>query len=469
MVEVRLDAVPQKTQDFFNKGFAAFERGKLDYAIDMLSTCVELEPSLLQARRFLRAAELQRYRAEKTNQVSRALSLISSLLAYLTTLIAVKGKNALRGVSAADRLLRTNPLHKPYLFLFAHAAERAGIPEAAVQILEIARDNYPDDMAVLTELGRGFLAAGCTKQAIACFERICDLNPNDPRPIKELKDAMAVDTMASDGWNAAAEDGGSFRDMIKDSDEAVHLEQAGKAVKSEQDVEDLIADTLAKIESEPENVNYYRTLSRLYLQKQDFSRSIETLEKALVSAPGDPEVENALTDVHVQRFNAEIESLKAAGRDAEAAEKVVARDQLVFDSLQDRVARYPNDLNLRYKFGVMLFENDYFNEAIQQFQMAQRNPKHRPRALYYLGMCFRGKDQLDLAVEQLETAVSEMTRMDAVKKDICYALGELADLMGDRAKAAGYFKQIYQVDIQYKDISEKVEKGYTSHGGPDTA
>ena len=36
------------------------------------------------------------------------------------------------------------------------------------------------------------------------------------------------------------------------------------------------------------------------------------------------------------------------------------------------------------------------------------------------------------------------------------------DLMGDREKAAGYFKQIYQVDIKYRDIADKVEKGYAS-------
>lgn len=462
MAEVRLDAVTKQIQDFFNKGFAAFERGRLDYAIDMLSTCLEMEPALLQARKFLRAAEVQRYRNTKTNVISRATALASSAPAAAAAAVALKGKDTAKALRATDELLKTNPLHKPYVFMFAHAAEKVGIPEAAIQLLEIAKEQHPDDGDLLQELGIGFQEAGDAKNAIACFEKICEMRPNDPKAVKQLKDAMALDTLNSDGWEQAADEGGTFRDIIKDTDEAVRLEQAGKAVKSEKDVEDLIADNLAKIEEEPRNVNYHRALSRLYVQKKDYDNAIDTLQKALEHAPGDPEVENSLVNIQVQRLDDAIKTLEQEGKQEDAAEKVVERDQLVFDSLQDRVARYPNDLDLRYKFGQMLFENDYFNEAIQQFQMSQRSPKLRSRSLYFLGMCFRSKEQYDLAAEQLETAAGELRTMDDTKKDICYALGEIAEVLGDGEKAAGYFKQIYQVDIQYRDIAEKVEKGYSS-------
>lgn len=465
MAEVKLDAVPQKVRDFFNKGFGAFERRRLDYAIDMLSTCLELEPALLQARKFLRAAEVQKYRAEKTTAVSRLLGLVGSVPAAIRAMIAMQSKDPMKGVIATDRLLRDNPLHKPYIFMFAHASEKAGIPEAAVQMLEIAKEHHADDPGILQELGRGFQAAGDSKKAIACFERLCDLSPNDPKALKELKDAMALDSLTADGWQDAADGGGSFRDMIKDTDEAVRLEQQSKAVKSEHDLEELIADARAKIEAEPENVNHYRSLARMYAQQHDYDNAIATVQNALKIAPGDPEVENSLSDLQVRKVDAAIEALRAEGKEEEAAAKTVERDQLEFDNLQDRVARYPNDLNLRFKFGVVLYENDYFTEAVQQFQLSQRNPQYRPRSLYYLGMCFKAKGQLDLAVEQLDKAATELTNMDAVKKGICYALGEVHEMSGDRDKAAGYFKQIYQVDIQFRDVADKVENVYSDQAG----
>lgn len=461
MAEVTLDAVSQNVRDFFNKGFAALEHGRLEYAIDMLTHCLEMEPGLLQARKFLRAAEIEKYKKEKTNSIARMLSLASSIPECIPALIAVKSAKGEKALAATDKLLRKNPLERRYMKLFADAAELAALPEAAVQILEIAREHYPDDGQVLECLGRHYQLASQSKKAIACFEKLCEMNPNDPKAIKALKDAMALDSLEGDGWEGVSEEGKSYRDLIKDTDEATILEQEAKAVKTTKDIDNLIVDTLAKIEAEPDNINYYRALSRYYGQKGDFDKAVETMVEALEKAPGDPELEQTQVDLKTRRFDSEIKNLRNEGREEEALAKETERAQFVFDSLQERVERYPNDLNLRHQFGVMLFENDYINEAIQQFQMSQRNPKLRADSLYHLAMCFKHKKQYDLAFAELEKAASDLTRMDKAKKDICYALGELSELMGKKKQAADYFKQIYQVDIQYRDIAEKIEQVYS--------
>jgi len=118
-------------------------------------------------------------------------------------------------------------------------------------------------------------------------------------------------------------------------------------------------------------------------------------------------------------------------------------------------------LPLRYDYGVLLFERDLFNEAIQQFQMAQRNPRNRVRSLYYMARCFKQKQQYDMAREQLEKAAAELTEMDDLKKDIFYQLGETLEAQGDIATAVNkYYKEIYQVDIGYKDVAAKIEQSY---------
>ena len=458
MAEVVVDAVSQKVRDLFNKGFSALERGRLDYAIDMLSECLEEVPQFLQARRFLRAAEMQLYKANCASAISRIAALTFTFPLYPVALLKMI-KGGFPAVKATDKLLRKAPLFKPYMLMFAHAAESADMPEAAVQMLEIGREHHVDDSQILEGLGEAYVKGERHKDAISCYERVCELRPNDPAALKLLKDAMAMDSISSD-WSQAGEDGGSFQDLVRDSDEAKRLEKENKAVKSDEDIDLLIDDTLKKIESEPENTNYYRSLSRLYAHKQAFDESENTLKKAIELAPADPEIENALTNVRVQRFDAQIKALDEQG-DSEATTAAKAdRDQFVFDDLQDRVHRYPNDLMLRYKLGVVMYENDHITEAIQQFQLAQRNAKNRTRALYYLGMCFNQKGQLDLASQQLQMAASEIAVMDGSKKDIFYALGEIAEKTGDTVSALEYFKQIYQVDIQFRDVSQKVEQGY---------
>jgi hypothetical protein len=62
MAEVSLDDAPRKAHDLFDKGFSALERGNLDYSMDMLMSALDIEPRLLQARKFLRAAAVRKFK-----------------------------------------------------------------------------------------------------------------------------------------------------------------------------------------------------------------------------------------------------------------------------------------------------------------------------------------------------------------------------------------------------------------------
>ena len=124
------------------------------------------------------------------------------------------------------------------------------------------------------------------------------------------------------------------------------------------------------------------------------------------------------------------------------------------------VKRYPNDLQFRYELGYQYYLRQQYNEAIEEFQLAQRNPQRRTRALYYLALCFREKGQPDIAFEQLQKAASELTLMDETKKDVVYQMGVLAEQMGNKDQAVAFFKEIYAVDIKYRDISKRIEAAY---------
>ena len=67
---------------------------------------------------------------------------------------------------------------------------------------------------------------------------------------------------------------------------------------------------------------------------------------------------------------------------------------------------------------------------------------------------------LDLAMKQFEEASKEILTMDAMKKEIVYNLGLLYDQMGDKAKAIGCMKQIYEADYGFRDVAQRVESSY---------
>lgn len=460
MAEIDLEHAPQQARDLFNKGFTAFERGNLDYAIDCFKRALDVCPGLLQARKFLRAAGLQRYRKQKAGAMSGKLHELKAMPIYMKVMGAMAIKKYHEALDAAENLLLAYPVGLRFIRAAADAAMAGGMTEVAIMTLESAREQNADDVEILKTLGDIYVDLGAMHQARECFEKVCEITPNDPNSLRKLKNAIALDTMNRDGWEAVAKSGGSYRDMIRDQKEAALLEQQSKAVKTEKDADSLIESARQKIQEQPGNVNYYRQLARLYVQKKMFAEAVEVLTKAMELNPGDPELDEFVTNTRIQQFEHEVAELRAAGNGPEAEIREQEKRQFVFDNLQDRVKRYPNDLRLRFDLGVILYDNDYIDQAIQQFQTAQRSPKHRVTALYYLGMCFKAKEQFDMAIEQLDRANAEHAPMDETKKSLLYELGELHERQGRPEKAGEFFKQLYSVDIGYRDVARKVEDGY---------
>lgn len=459
MAEVAIERAPQRVRDLFNKGFAAMERGNFDYAIELFMSCLEIEPALLKARRFMRAAQIQKRKGTKSSAISDAITMSKAMPLMLSTTMQIRGKKGDKALISSEKLLQMDPTHPKFAVLAADAAVLCDLPEAAIMTLEVAREHRSDNIDILRKLAELYVLVGDTKAVRDCHEKLFALRPNDPEVLKAYKDAMALNSIAKDGWQQASQ-GGSFRDMIKDKGEAALLEQDKKAVKSEGDVDDLITATLNKLQAEPDNMNYYRALSRLYVQKQRFEEAIATVEEALQRSPGDPELEQMVSTIRLQQMDLEIRQLRDAGDEESAQNRELEKAQFLMSDLEDRVKRYPNDLRLRHEYGVVLYESDRLNEAIQQFQAAQRNPKNRVRSLYYLALCFKQKGQYDMAAQQLTAASADLVGMDSTKKDILYELGALYELMGDKEKALGHFKEIYQSDIGFRDVAAKVEQMY---------
>ena len=456
MAEVQMEDVPRRLRDTFEKGFAAFERNNLDYAISMFEAVVEQEPRLLKARKYLRAAEVRKFLDAGSGKSKHTTALLANLPGLIKAKLLLNKKPD-QALAVMEKLLKADPLQAQFIILFAQAAVGAGLPEAAIQTLELAREYDPENIVLLRWLGQLYRDVGKTREARLCYEVVAKLKPNDPMSIKNYKDSIALDTMKKGGW----EDAKSHRELIKDSKEAQSLETDNKAVKSDADLDTLITEFRQRIEREPENINYRRVLAEHCARAKRYDEALAVLREAQrVTGRADPQVDRAISNITIQKFDVEIETAQAAGDTATVATHTQAKADYVFANAKDLVSRYPNDLQFRYELGVLLFERDAVNEAIEEFQLAQRNPQRRTRALYYLALCFKSKKQYDIALEQLEKAAEELSLMDDTKKDIVYEMGLLHDAMGQTAKAVERFKEIYGVDIRYKDVAKRIEQAY---------
>ncbi|MCP5488354.1 MAG: tetratricopeptide repeat protein [Verrucomicrobia bacterium] len=458
MAELTLEQAPRKAREHFDKGFAALERGNLDYAMDMFLLALDLCPQLLRVRRFLRGAEIKKLLDSKSGSFARSLAPVKGMGKLMKAQSQLK-KDPLAALRTTEDLLRIDPLNVQFITLHGEAAEAADMPEVAIMTLELYREQNPGDVKVLRWLAKLYQSVNRMHEAREVYEDVQRILPKDPRAIKDLKDATALDTMQRGRW----EEEGDFRSKIKDEKESAQLEQAGKAVKSEKDVEELIQESIKKIATEPENINYKRGLADLYSKSDRFDEAIEVLEQAQAqTGGGDPQIDRLLSTMKIRKIEREVADLTRAGNTAAAEAKQTELDTFLLADARERVERYPNDLQFRYELGVLLFEHEDINGAIQQFQLSQRNPQRRIRSLYYLARCFKSKHQYDIASEQLTKAAAELSTMDDTKKDILYELGDVYEAMKQMDKAREYYKQIYAVDISYRDVAQKIDSSYSA-------
>ena len=443
----------QKAQNFTNRGRQALETGRYELAVDMLMEAVAAAPDVLETRKLLRAAQIANFRKNGKAGFGAKLGYMMARQKIMALVKKGKGEEAM---AEAEKLLCQNPLDADNIEAAVKAAEAAGRADHAAVSIEAAYECSNKDTSLLERVATYYTMAKRWDKARDAYRKLSEMKPGDQRVMQLLKNAEAQATMNS-GWVETAGKKGGFQNLIANKEQAAKLDAANKAVVSGDDAEILIQEKLKQIEAEPKNMNARRALARLYIQGKRYYEAIEVLQQAIeVSGTMDPELDRMLSQTKVQYYDQQIEALRANGQEEDAVNLEGEKNQFVFDDLAMRVERYPNDLHLRFELGKQYFTYGYYDDALTHLQLAQKSPKDRLWALYYLAMCFLSQGQSDMGVMQLETARDAIPTMDDLKKKVVYQLGLCAEAAGDLQKAYQYYKDVYSADVGFEDLSERM-------------
>ena len=78
-----------------------------------------------------------------------------------------------------------------------------------------------------------------------------------------------------------------------------------------------------------------------------------------------------------------------------------------------------------------------------------------------MGMALKDSNKFDLAVDQLKTLKDELQVMDDTKKSTIYELAQAYEGMDDEDNAISQYKELYQNDIGYRDVADKINAFYS--------
>jgi tetratricopeptide (TPR) repeat protein len=446
------------------KVVAAIELRNFGYAISLLQEILKQEPEFLTGRQLLRRAEVT-----KTKSAKKSFFNISMAPIALMRVQREVKKDPKRAVEMLEKILEKEPYNRQANLVLKDAAVAAGWLEIGVFALRTLLEENTRDVKVLHELGRLYRQLGDHDQEVEIYNQITAINPLDAQALRMGKDASADGSMKRGGWTQAE----TYRDLIKDKDEAVSLEQQSRIRLTGEALDQQIAETYARHQAEPENLDFARRLGALSEQKDDFESAIRWYQYAAdLSKGADTGLARKISDLKIKCLEREIAALEEflstySARDEIYAEKSgqlravkVSRAEILIADAQERVARNPTDLQLRFELGENFFNAGRFREAVPELQRARQNPHARLKAMNVLGCCYGELGMLDLAMKQLEEASQEISSMDAMKKEIVYNLGQIYERMGDTGKALACMKQIYEVDYGYRDVAQRVESSY---------
>jgi tetratricopeptide (TPR) repeat protein len=446
------------------KAVAAIELRNFGYAISLLQEILKQEPQFLTGRQLLRRAEVTRNKSAKKNFFNISTASITVMNAQR------KIKNdPKRAVEMLEKVLEKEPYNRQANLVLKDAVVAAGWPEIGVFALRTLLEDNPRDVKVLHELGRLYRKLGDHDQEVEIYNQITAINPLDAEALRMGKDASAHGSMKRGGWTQAE----SYRELIKDKDVAISLEQQSRMHLTGESLDQQIAEVYALHQAEPANVDLARRLGALNEQKEDFEAAIRWYQCAADLTKGtDAGLVRKASDLKMKCLEREIAAHEEFLSTHDAASELYARRseqlkdvkakraEIVVAHAQERVARNPTDLQLRFELGENLFNAGRFREAVPELQRARQNPYARLKAMNLLGCCYRELEMLDLAVKQLEEASKEVLSMDAMKKEMMYNLGLVYERMSEQEKSLVCMKQIYEVDYGYKDVARRVESSY---------
>jgi tetratricopeptide (TPR) repeat protein len=452
-----------------NRAKAAAQSKNYDYAITLLQATLKDEPLFLEGRRFLRAVEIQKYKAmgSFTRQMAN-MRMTGGLMKLSTT-----KKTPQEQLIQAEEILTQDPFQVRANVMIGEAGIALGYPEFKCFAYETLKENKPDDKAILNSLAEAYMEAKDAAKAEKIYERILEIDPRDGDALSGLKNASAAHASKAGGWETSNDD---YRNVLKSKSEAEQLEQESKVVKSADAIEEQITLNYQKHQADPTNPAHSKAIAQLFFQRNDYGSAAQWYEHAFEAGGKiDSSLEKVIGDLRLKKAEQELTALRTTLAEQAEPEQQI-ETQLAIDQKEKelnevrlfqaeaRVRAQPNEGEFRYDLGEALYKMGQYKRATEELQQSLKQPSVRYQALNMMGLAFMKRGMLDFAVKQLSLAESELLAMDEMKKEITYNLGLAYEVIKQPEKALDQWKKIYEVDMSYRDVAARVEASYGGSG-----
>jgi tetratricopeptide (TPR) repeat protein len=462
-------AVRQRLQAVFEHAQRSAEKADYEYAHDLLSQCLTDDPANLIFLQHFLGNLAQKYGNNKKGARFAALKIKAARMALSKA--ASKGQWR-ESFAAACEALRSNPWDTSTLLDVADAYKQIGSDECELYALRWALDAAPKDVTVNRRAAETLTRRGQFDQAIACWRRVEQARPGDEEAAKAIAQLSVEKTIQQGGYNqellqGAVDEQSVIGSLVRDRPSAPNTDTpqaSAEKRKVDSGRERALLDAMA---ANPAELSNYIQLAELFTAQSRLRETEEILARALAaSGGGDLNIRELLEEAHLRRAQHQVlvaqrrAEKDKSGESAELAERMAAQaNQAELEVYAARSARNPGNLLLQYELGLRCKRAGKHREAIQAFQAARDDVRHKAVVQLHLGECFQYIRQFRLALSSYEAAIDAADSMQPdTQKLALYRAGVLAADLGDRNKAEKYLTQLAGIDFAYRDVADRLDK-----------
>lgn len=122
--------------------------------------------------------------------------------------------------------------------------------------------------------------------------------------------------------------------------------------------------------------------------------------------------------------------------------------------LQEKVSAADSTTN--WDLGLAYQEMGLYEDAIQAFRIASRDPAKKGQATTMIGMCYVSLDRKEEAVTTFEKGLKDDSLDERQRLGLLYELGKTLQMMGERERALDCFENIRDIDDSFADVKARI-------------
>lgn len=439
------------TSKYIQKAEEATRRRNYDFAVELYTQLLDIDPDQGDARAGLRAVLKKRHESKKGGALFRKLAGAGPLAVAKTMSKAGRHEACAKSL---EQYLASNPLDVDANLLLGQSLEAVGFMNSARAVYEFVAEIDPKNSEGLRRAGAMVSATGDHAKALEYYERALEADPRDQEALKARKNLAAEAALATQGSDKITHS----REQIKDKDAAQARERSQRMHLSDDELREDLARLEDQFADAPTDVSLMLRLAGLHEKLKDPEAALEFVERAAEYDRNSFEMLDRLGKLKSKVLKKRIAHADRDGHSDKASELEEEQKHFEVDNCERRVALRPGDGALRLELGRLLHRRGDHDLAIAELQKAMSDPRSSKDAGFYLAQSFQAKGFNDLARKEYERALEGNAARDERAKEVLYNLGAIAEAEGKGDDARSFYTRIFEVDIGYRDVADKMEQ-----------